>query len=916
MQSASRNIILALICGVVLGACGGDNSPTIHQSMHSESTKLQPSRKALASDYQTAVQALYISYFGRPADPTGLANFGAALLSANAPPDIEGLNNAYATSPAVRALVDSFGTSAESAALYGKSSATAIVTAIFQNVLGRTPASAGLSFWADAISKGTVTQGDAALSIMAGALANTSAQGLLDTQLINNRLAAATYFTAEISTQNAVSAYSGATAAASARNFLSGVAASSSAASYDANAAVTVSALFGNLPNLSPFAGNFGGPGNIDGIGRAARFNFALPGGIATDSMGNVYVVDVYRGFNFLDGIAYDVTNASIRKISPGGVVTTLIAPSTNLLTTCGSPACMPSIALDAANNLYVTNPSQNTILKITAAGTISTFAGSPNASKGGVNGVGTSASFFAPTGIAVDIGGNVYVADTFDCDIRKITPAGVVTTLAGTGGSGYADGTGTAAVFNAPQGIAVDTVGNVFVADTYNGVIRKITPAGLVSTIAGAAGAFGSSDGIGVAARFGKPTALVLDSGGNIYVTDAGFNTVRKITASGMVSTLAGTPGVTGADDGLGGAATFNDPTGIAVDRQGNVFVEDTGNNTIRVITPAGLVSTFAGKTAVTGQADGVGAGASFDGPTSVASDGAGNVYVADTVNNVIRRITSAGIVTTFAGTAGVTGHADGTASAASFKGLAGIATDMAGNVYVSDSGNNAIRMITPAGVVSTICGQAGVAGSANGSAAAATFSRPQGIAIDANGNIYLADDGNQLIRKITKAGVVSTLAGSLYGYGHADGSGSAAKFLAMGGMAVDPNGNIYLSEIGTDSLIRKITPDGMVTTLAGTSGHNGYADGTGAAAKFNNPRSITTDSAGNIYVADTDNNMVRKVTPAGVVTTVIGAPGQVGVAGGVLPGRLISPQGVTMNGKLLYITTSNGVVVAKNLP
>ena len=216
---------------------------------------------------------------------------------------------------------------------------------------------------------------------------------------------------------------------------------------------------------------------------------------------------------------------------------------------------------------------------------------------------------------MAVDAAGNVYVADTGNDTIRKITPAGVVTTLAGTAGqAGSADGTGTAARFNEPDGVAVDAAGNVYVADTNNDTIRKITPAGVVTTLAGTAGQAGSADGTGAAAQFNAPEGVAVDGAGNVYVADTGNDTIRKITPAGVVTTLAGTAGQVGSADGTGSAARFNDPDGVAVDGAGNVYVADTINDTIREITPAGVVTTLAGSPGQYGSADGTGAAAQFD--------------------------------------------------------------------------------------------------------------------------------------------------------------------------------------------------------------------------------------------------------------------------------------------------------------
>jgi sugar lactone lactonase YvrE len=341
---------------------------------------------------------------------------------------------------------------------------------------------------------------------------------------------------------------------------------------------------------------------------------------------------------------------------------------------------------------------------------------------------------------------------------------APVVVALAG---SGNADGIGAAARFNRPIGVATDSAGNVYVADTSNHTIRKITPAGGVSTFAGVAGVSGSADGSGATASFAYPQGVATDRAGNLYVVDQGNNTIRRISPLGAVSTFAGSPGSGGSTDGTGNLARFNFPIGIATDAAGNVFVADSGNFTVRRITPAGAVTTLAGtapglRGGGGGSADGIGAAAHFARPTGVATDSSGNVYVADQGASTIRKITAAGVVTTLAGVAGMRGSGDGSAAAARFHDPIGVATDSVGNLYVGDTFNNTVRKISPAGAVSTLAGTAGQIGNTDATGAAARFNAPIGVATDAAGQVYVTDTANNSVRRITPAGVVSTLAGS----------------------------------------------------------------------------------------------------------------------------------------------------------
>jgi sugar lactone lactonase YvrE len=322
----------------------------------------------------------------------------------------------------------------------------------------------------------------------------------------------------------------------------------------------------------------------------------------------------------------------------------------------------------------------------------VTTFAGT-GSSLTLIEGTGGTATFNTPYGIAVDSSGYVYVADSNFCRIRKITPTGVVSTLAGGMGTGAVNGTGGTATFDNPWGVAVDTSGYLLVSEAPNSDLRKITPAGVVSTLAGS-GAYAYLDGTGTGAQFHGPRGVAIDASGNLYVADSDNHRIRKVTTAGVVSTVAGT-GTAGAANGTGTMASFQNPYAVAVDATGAVYVADYSNHLIRKITPEGVVSTLAG-TGTAGAANGTGTNASFNYPLGLAVDASGVLYVADYLNHLIRKITSEGVVSTLAGS-GTRGSANGTGTLASFNNPAGIALDGNGNMWVADSGNHRIRKITP---------------------------------------------------------------------------------------------------------------------------------------------------------------------------------------------------------------------------
>jgi sugar lactone lactonase YvrE len=600
-----------------------------------------------------------------------------------------------------------------------------------------------------------------------------------------------------------------------------------------------------------------------------------------------------------ISGIAsvFSVTTIRSGPLNIAGVVTTL-AGTQDGADGIGTAARFdsPSGAVIVGSHLYVADRNNHKIRKIViATGVVTTLAGS--GSSGSADGTGAAASFNGPVGITTD-GTHLYVADSNSHRIRKIVIAtGVVTTLAGNRFSGSVDGTGAAASFYVPYGITTDGT-HLYVADTFNNKIRKIEIAtGAVTTLAGAAS--GDVDGTGAAASFNRPQDITAD-GTHLYVADTGNNKIRKIEiATGVVTTLAGS-GSFRSVDGTGAAASFYGPYSITTDGT-HLYVTDTSSHKIRkIVIATGVVTTLAG--AASGDVDGTGAAASFNRPQGITTDGT-HLYVADTYNHKIRKIVIAtGVVTTLAGALG----ADGTGAAASFNEPQGITTDGT-HLFVADTGNYKIRKIEIAtGVVTTLAGSE-AQGFFDGTGVAANFFGPQGITTDGT-HLYVADTGK--IRKIEIAtGVVTTLAGN-GSYGSTDGVGAAASFNGPTGITNDGT-HLYVADTGS-SKIRKIEmATGAVTTLAGAA--SGDVDGTGAAASFNRPQDITADGT-HLYVADTGNNKIRKIEIAtGVVTTLAGSNSSGSADGTGAAASFSSPRGITTDSTHLYVTDTSSHKIRK---
>lgn len=579
--------------------------------------------------------------------------------------------------------------------------------------------------------------------------------------------------------------------------------------------------------------------------------------------------------------IIADRNHNTIRKIALNGAVTTIAGywgANGQLVDGPGRDARFDfptSLAVDAAETIYVADTYNHVIRKITPDGMVSTLAGGPGGhyGSGSADGVGRAARFNYPSGIAVDLNGFIYVADQGNATVRKVTPDAVVTTLAGQAGiRAVVDGQGSAARFQSISEITTDALGNIYVADC--ACIRKITPDGYVTTLAGVGCAWGYVDGMGANARFNTLEGITAGPGGDLFVVDAGNVRIRKVTPAGNVTTLAGGyPSLYLGDfspfDGTGNQARFYSPKGIGADSNGMLYVAE---GRVRTVTPGGVVTTtVAGSLFATNRnpPDDTGEIPPFDRVTDITIDAAGNIYVAELFRGVVRKISPDRVITTLRPTIL---RPDGRTVPVT-PSMDVLAIDRQGNIFFGS--HSYVGKISPAGDVSVFAGDPIYSGSADGVGPAARFSQVQRLILDDHDNLYVGDVYNCTVRKITPDAVVTTLAGSAGNCGNTDGVGPAARFAWPEGLALDSTGNIYVADghyMAVSNTIRKIDPDGVVTTIAGSPGTYGYADGVGTAAHFHHPTAVAVDRTGNILVADSWNGRLRKVTPAGVVTTLAG--------------------------------------------
>jgi uncharacterized protein (TIGR03437 family) len=614
----------------------------------------------------------------------------------------------------------------------------------------------------------------------------------------------------------------------------------------------------------------FAGAVPIGDGGPATRVVLRQPFSVAVDQQGNLF----FAGAN--DGRIWRATPGGTANVY-AGIGELFGIPDEGKPARLTNTGTITAIAIGPDGLLYFSDRGSNRVRKVTAEGVVVTVAGimgSPGFS--GDGGPARAARLNFPMGLAFDAEGSLYICDASNHRIRKLDASGVIQTVAGTGQAGYSgdDGDALKAQINTPTGVAVDAQGRVYFADSLNNRIMRIGKDGIISTYAGTGTRGGTGDGgPAVEATLSSPTGVSMDGAGNLYIADRLNFRIRKVTADGRIETVAGNeePG-SRREESLASKRRLNQPQGVFAASDGSVYIANTGDHQILALSKDGIIQAVAGAPGTIGDG-GAAAFAKVNQPQQITMDSSGSLYFADADSHRIRRIDPSGQISTVGGS-GFSGYRfnENDAFDTDIYFPIGVAVDSSGNVYASSFGSSVVRF-TPDGKAMVVAGKHGVFGSGGdgGPATEAVIGLPRGIAFDKDGNLLIADDANNRIRKVSPEGIITTVAGTGVAGFSGDGSqATAAQLSRPYGVLPAPDGSVYIADTGNNR-IRRVTPDGVIRTIAG-NGTAGIAvdDMQATTVPVAAPRFMALDAAGNLYFSQ--GNRVRRLSPSGIVTTAAG--------------------------------------------
>jgi uncharacterized protein (TIGR03437 family) len=613
-----------------------------------------------------------------------------------------------------------------------------------------------------------------------------------------------------------------------------------------------------------------------------------------------------------------DAANHRVRKVTPSGTISTVAGNGHPGFSGDNGPASAAQLnqpydlAMDSAGNLYIADYGNQRVRAVGVDGNITTVAGNGPSGNSGDGGPATAALLMGPRNLAIDPAGNLYISEFDGHRVRRVAPDGTIATVAGTGIAGFSGdgGPATAAQLAFPAGLGIDGAGNLYIVDSANVRIRQVlASAGTIGTVCNQQ-------------TFGMPniqlSGLAANAAGNLYIPESGNSFVWQLTPAGALTRVAGAPG-SGAYTGDGQPAlqtALNIPVEVALDAAGDLYISEVRR--VRLVTAVtGIINTVAGNGTFGFNGDGGSALlAVLNAPSGLAANN-GSMYVGDQGNQRVRQIAAGGLISTVAGNGTPSYAGDGLpATSASLFGPNALAFDAAGNLYIADSGNNRVRRVDPSGVITTFAGNGTVAGfGGEGNPATLTpLDLPQGVAADQAGNVYIADTNHNRVIQVDTAGNIHTVAGTGTAGAAGGGGTSLGELYGPTGLAVDSAGNLYIADT-QNHRIRMLTPGGTISTIVGT-GTAGFSGDGGAAlvAELNAPSAIAVDSSGNLYIADTGNNRVRMVTTDGHIATIAGTGDAAynGDNGAALEIALYNPGGVALDaqGNVWVADTGNNRV------